>query len=515
MIRVVVFLIAVGALCLGVAWLADRPGDVVITWQGLRIETSVMILGAAILVAMAVLTAIFVVLRAIWRSPVMLANFRRHRRGVRAYEAISNGLIAVGSGDVSAAQKHAAEVNRLAPGEPLALLLHAQSAQLAGDRETADRAFRTMASRADTKPLGLHGLFVEAHRRNDLASARAYAEEAARTAPSLGWASRAVLEARCKDGDWAGALALLEANVRTLAKDIYRRQRAVLLTARALATHDTDRDGSRAAALEAVKLAPTLVPAAALAGRQLAEAGQLRKAARIIEKAWRANPHPDLARTYAELRFGDAARDRLKRIESLAKKALGHVESALATARAALDAREFAKARAALTPYLAAPSKRIALLMAELERAERNDEGRAREWLARAVHAAPDPAWTADGHVSEQWLPASPVSGRLDALEWRVPVTGIVSIAPVIEPEPRPTAAVPIEVAAAEPHDNEPTPPAALAIAPSLPAAAPAQPKAEPVIPLVHAPDDPGPEAVEESVAPVEPQSGGWRKLFE
>ena len=153
--------------------------------------------------------------------------------------------------------------------------------------------------------------------------------------------------------------------------------------------------------LEALKLAPTLVPAAALAGRFLAEGGQLRKACRVIDKAWRANPHPELAEAYAELRYGDAARDRLKRIEALARKRPGHVEGALAVARAALDAQEFAKARAALAPYLEAPTKRVALLMAELERAERNDEGRAREWMARALHAAPDPAWTADGYVSD------------------------------------------------------------------------------------------------------------------
>ena len=42
-----------------------------------------------------------------------------------------------------------------------------------------------MASRADTKTLGLHGLFVEAQRRDDFMSARAFAEEAVRTAPSL------------------------------------------------------------------------------------------------------------------------------------------------------------------------------------------------------------------------------------------------------------------------------------------------------------------------------------------
>ena len=37
MIRVTLYFIVVGAIAYGVALLADRPGDVVITWQGLRI----------------------------------------------------------------------------------------------------------------------------------------------------------------------------------------------------------------------------------------------------------------------------------------------------------------------------------------------------------------------------------------------------------------------------------------------------------------------------------------------
>jgi HemY protein len=525
MIRIVLFLMIVGALSLGAAWLADRPGDVVIIWQGLRIKTSVMVLGFAVVVALAVLLAIWSLIRLVLRSPGLLSRHRQHRRGVRAYEAISNGLIAVGAGDIAAAQKHAAAVNRLTPGEPLALLLNAQSAQLSGDREGAERTFRAMASRADTKPLGLHGLFVEAHRRNDPMSARAYAEEAARTAPSLGWASRAVLEARCKDGDWAGALALLEANARSLARDIYRRQRAVLLTAHARALEDTDRDRAKALALEAQKLAPTFVPAASLAARLLAEGGQQRKASRIIDKAWRANPHPELAQAYSELRSGESARDKLKRIEGLAAKMPGHIEGALATARAALDAQEFAKARAALEPYLAAPTRRIALAMAELERAERNDVGRAREWLARAVHAPPDPAWTADGHVSDHWLPASPVTGRLDALEWRVPVTGMTSL-PVIEPEPAPAA--PAEITSETPPKGDGPPsdtgqPATVADGlssqqtdevPQQKTKSRLEPKPEPIIPLILVPDDPGPDAVEESEPHTEQESGGWRKIF-
>ena len=535
MIRIVIFLIVVGLISLGFIWLADRPGDVVITWQGKHIETSLMVMTNVMLAAMAAIAAVCVVLYLILRSPSLLRNMLHRRRGERAYQAMSGGLVAVGSGDIAAAQKHAATVNRLAPHEPLALLLSAQSAQLAGDRDGAERAFRAMAGRDDTKPLGLHGLFIEAHRRNDPAAALAHAEEAARTAPSLGWASRAVMEARCKEGDWAGALRLLEQNLRTLEKSVYRRLRAVLLTAQAYALEGrdrSDRDRAKALALEAQKLAPTLVPAAALAGRLLAEDGQHRKASRVIDSAWRANPHPELAQAYAELRFGESARDRLKRIEAFAKRVPEHIESAIAVARAAINAQEFAKARAALASYLAAPTKRIALIMAELERAEHNDEGRVREWLSRAVHAAPDPAWTADGHVSERWLPASPVTGHLDAFEWRVPLTGIAAVAPVIEPEPPPAVLPSAPIAPIQENTQDhvdvqsaapPTDASAVLARLRRKADQPKvdQPKAEPIIPLVHAPDDPGPEVVvdeeteqQEQEREQETKASGWRKLF-
>jgi HemY protein len=507
MIRVVSFLFIVGALALGIAWLADRPGDVVVTWQGLRIETSVMVLGGAVLIAMAAIAIIWSILRAIVRSPSTLKNYLRQRRGVRAYEAISRGLIAIGAGDLAAARKHTADAKRLAPAEPLALLVSAQSAQLGGDRGTADGEFRAMASRADTKALGLRGLFIEAQRRGDHSGAHAFAEEAARDNPSLGWAGKAVLEFRCLTGDWAGALTLLEGQKPALDKETYRRQRAVLLTARALAVEDTDRDGAKAYALEAVKLAPTLVPAAALAGRLLAEGGRYRKANRVIGKAWSANPHPELAQAHVDLRSGESARDRLKRVEALARNAPDHIEGALAIARVALDAQEYGKARAALAPYLAAPTKRVALLMAELERAEHADEGRAREWTARALNAAADPTWTAEEHTSEEWRPVSP-SGRLDAFEWRVPLTEMPG-APVIEQGP--PAAAPIAIAAApKPESAEPTP-AEVAVPPP---GKQTEPKPEPVIPLILVPDDPGPEAVEEADEPVDGEGNGWRKIF-
>jgi HemY protein len=62
--------------------------------------------------------------------------------------------------------------------------------------------------------------------------------------------------------------------------------------------------------------------------------------------------------------------------------------------------------------------------MARLEAEENGDAGRAREWIARAATAARDPVWTADRVILDSWSPVSPVTGALDAVAWRSPVSG-------------------------------------------------------------------------------------------
>jgi HemY protein len=548
MIRVVIFLVSIAVLAFGAAWFADRPGDVVITWLGRRAEMSFATLALVVGCLMVAAVILWSLMRAVVRAPMLLRQSMQVRAGRRGYLALSQGLIAVGSGDARAARRFAEEAGRYAPGEPLTLLLGAQSAQLAGDRAAAERTFKAMALRHDTRLFGLHGLFIEARRRHDPAEARLIAEEAARDAAAPAWAGNAVLEFRCAAGDWTAALERLEANQRSgfIDKEAYARQRAVLLTARALAIEPTDRTGARGLAQGAVKLAPTLVPAAALAGRLLGESGDVRQAARIIEAAWNANPHPDLADAYAHLRPGESARERLSRVQTLVQKSpgateAGKAEAALAVAGAALDAREFAIARAALDPLADKLTQRVALLFARLEELEHGDEGRARAWMTRAVRARRDPAWTADGIVSKRWLPVSPLTGRLDAFVWAEPMAQIGggdSDDDVIEaPPPRdiaPIAAPPapppvVEVAPAwPPIDNSgppnggPAPPPAteVTIAPPLAGAAPAAPppaKSDGVIPLLHAPDDPGPGGepnAEPAPDAAPPPANGWDRLW-
>src|ERR1041385_4099630 len=229
MIRIILFIVSVALIATGVAWFADRPGDVAITWLGYRLETSVMVAMAAVIILVIALMTLWSVIHAIWRSPEHVSLFLRHRRAAKGYLAVTRGLIAIGAGDLRIAKKSAQEAARLTPGDPLALLLTAQSAQMAGERSEAERIFRAMAEREDTKLLGLRGLYVEAQRRNDLPAARLAAEEAAKAQPSLAWAGEAVLDYRCAAADWAGAIEALARTKGALSKNEYRRKRAVLL----------------------------------------------------------------------------------------------------------------------------------------------------------------------------------------------------------------------------------------------------------------------------------------------
>ncbi len=429
MIRIILFLILIALGAAGASWVAEQPGDVVFVSGNLKMSTTLprFVAGIGIVVVAAIM--LWAILRGLWRMPGRIRKGRRERRHARGRHAITQGLLAIGHGDSSSARAHAEVARRHAAQDPLALLLHAQSAQLDGDRDGAHRAFRAMAEREDTRLLGLRGLFIEAQRADDPVAAVMVAEEALKVSPSSSWASHAVLGFCCAKGDWTGALNILDNNQSSglIDKATYRRQRGVLLTARALELVNVDRDLSRDSAMEAVKLAPTLVPAAVLASKYESEAHQVRRSMRIVETAWLAQPHPDLADAYAHVKLGDSARQRLVRVETLAAKAPGHIEGALAIARAAIDASEFARAREALAPFIAAPTQRVAMLMAEIERTEHGDSGRARAWTLRAVRALHDPAWTADGYVSDSWRPVSPVTGRLDAFQWQTPVAALPS----------------------------------------------------------------------------------------
>ena len=428
MTRVLIFTLCVLAAAAGLAWLADRPGTVMIQWLGYQVETSAFVAAVAVVVVVGLLILLWALLRYLFTRPAAIAAHARERRRRQGYDALSRGLLAIGVGDRAQAQRYAGIAGRNLPREPLTALLRAQAAQLRGDKAAARRAFEAMLDGPETELLGLRGLFLEAKRGDDNDAARTLAEQAVKRDPKLAWGVNALFDMQARTGDYDGAL-----NTLAIARDnghveanVALRRRAVLLTAEAREAEAADPDKALRLANEALRLAPSLVPAAEIAARVLASKGESRQASRLIVRTWKLSPHPDLALVYAFARAGDSPRERLKRIKYLASLTPGDIEGPIAVANAAIEAHEWDEARASLAPYLdGRPPARICTLMARIEAGELGDKGREREWLARALRAPRDRAWIADGYVSDRWLPVSPVTGAVDGFEWKAPVDAI------------------------------------------------------------------------------------------
>lgn len=436
MIRVFLFFLLLFGLAAGFAWLADVPGTISISWNGYVWEQPPVVVALIAGVALVAFLLVVWIIRTILQSPQIAGRFFRRRRKDKGYTALSHGLIALGTGNAKLARRYGLDADKLLPEEPAAKLLLAQTAQLAGKDDEARQRFEEMLDEPETKALGLHGLFVEAERQGEPVAARHYAEEAARTSPGLEWAGKAVLGYQAVSHHWDEALKTLESNyaAKLVDKKTYRRQRAVILTALAQKLEGGEPERAFSLAKEAHGLALDLVPAAVLTSRLATRRGDIRKAAKVLEATWRLSPHPELAETYAHVRTGDSAVDRLKRVKSLSAQRTNTPEGALAIARAALEAREFEEARTQLKKLLQSePTRAAFLLMAEVEEAEHGDRGRMRDWLARALRAPQDKAWVADGIVSAEWQPVSPVTGKLDAFHWTSPGGAIEEDGDLIE----------------------------------------------------------------------------------
>ena len=193
MLRILWFLILVFAIGLGFAWLADRPGNLVLTFGGYQYQVTLMVAAIIVTVIVAAVMLTWWLVKSIWASPYTISRYFRVRRRDRGYQALSTGMIAAGAGDAGLARKKKREAMKLisADQEPLIHLLDAQASLLEGDHEAARRKFEAMLKDPETRLLGLRGLYLEAERLGDRAAARHYAARANEAAPQLGWAADA------------------------------------------------------------------------------------------------------------------------------------------------------------------------------------------------------------------------------------------------------------------------------------------------------------------------------------
>lgn len=464
LIKVLIFVSVIAGLTYGADLLLDTGEGMRVAVAGyeftfgpLQTVVLVLLLVAAIWLLMLIIGLAVAFLRFLNGDETALSRYFDRNREQKGFQALSEGLVALAAGEHRVALSRATRAERLLGKPELTNLLVAQAAEASGDTARAAVAYKAMLSNEQTRFVGVRGLLTQKMAEGDTETALKLAEKALAMKPRHAEIQDLLLTLQAGAQDWKGARGTLGAKLKSglLPKDVYRRRDAVLALQEARTVMDEAASvEAREAAIEANKLSPDLIPAAAMAARQLALRGDAKAATRILKKAWENQPHPDLAAAFADIAPEETPAQRIKRFRTLTDLKPDHPESRMLLAELLIAAEDFPAARRALGDLATAhPTVRALTIMAAIERGEGSDEAVVRGWLARALTAPRGSQWCCDKchAIHAQWAPICENCGGFDTLSWREPPEGA-------GPSPTGTELLPLLVKAPEPPAPAPPP---------------------------------------------------------
>ena len=433
-LKIFVFFVLVAGIAMGAWYVLDMEGGVTIQAAGIEVTLTPIM---AVLALVVLVIAVWVFLKllglliATWKfingDETALSRYFDRNRERKGFEALSEGMMALASGEGRVAMAKAARAEKYLNKPALTNLLTAQAAEISGDRKKAEEVYKRLLENDQTRFVGVRGIMKQKLADGDTDTARKLAEKALELKPRHEETQDTLLQLQARAEDWAGARSTLRTKLRTgtLPRDVHKRRDAVLALSEAKGILDEGKDiEAREAAIEANRLSPDLVPAAVLAARSYVEQGKKKYAVRVLKKAWAAQPHPDLAGAFAAVEPDETPEARIKRFQQLIKLNPDDRETKLLQAELYIAAEDFPAARRALGDLAEKdPDARALTIMAAIERGEGASDAVVKGWLARALSAPRGPQWVCDNchNIHSEWTPVCGNCHSFDTLTWRSP----------------------------------------------------------------------------------------------
>ena len=434
LIKILSFVAAVTAVTFGAGMLMEAQGGVTIQYAGVELSfgpfqavITVLVLIVGLWVLLKFIGLLIAVLRFINGDETALSRYFDRNRESRGFEALSDGLMALASGDGREAMAKAKKADRLLNRPDLTNLVVAQAAVANGDAATAKATFKKLLQDPKTRFVGIYGLLQQNLQAGETDIALKLAEHAFALKPKHLETQDALLKLQASQEDWQGVRTTLNAKLKhgALPRDVYKRRDGVFALSQAQELRGEGKlEAAHKLAVEANRLSPTLVPATLLVARGHLEQEKPKLAAKALLAAWLLDPHPELAAGFAAIAPEESAEDRLKRFSVLTKSAHAHPETKMLLAELNIATGDYQVARSALGNLATSdPTMRSLTILAAIERGDGADDQSVRQLLTQAISAQRDPQWICDncGDVHQDWEPVCLNCNAIDSIGWKRP----------------------------------------------------------------------------------------------
>ncbi len=470
LIKILAFVAAVTALTYGGTQLMELDGGLTIntgveefTLQPLEVAFGLLAFVFLVWFGFKLIGLLVAMFKFLNGDETAVSRYFDRNRERKGYEALSEGMMALASGEGHLALTKAAKAEKYLQKPQLTNLLTAQAAELTGDRRKAEKTYKQLLTDDKTRFVGVRGIMKQKLSDGDTDTALKLAQKAFALKPKHEETQDILLRLQADSADWTGARKTLAAKLKSggLPRDVHKRRDAVLALSEARDVLDSGKTiESREAAIEANRLSPDLIPAAVMAARGYIAEGNARYASRVLTKAWSVKPHPDLAAAFAEIAPDETPDARIKRFRTLTKGTQDNAETKMLMAELHIAQEDFPAAKRALGDLVEEnPTARNLTIMAAIERGEGADDSVVRGWLTRALTAPRGPQWICENcqHIHANWSATCDNCSSFDTLAWKTPPATEVAMPagtemlPLIVGQKSETMApVPVEIVEAE-----------------------------------------------------------------
>ncbi len=427
-----------------VIWQADKTALVEVSWRSFNFQLSLICAFLYLLAAIVlVMFMVAVVYKVFYMQQYQARYIAKNKNPQSSEETIIlnrnevnrsmmllvDSMVSITEGDLQKAKNCLAELKKIIGDDIIIDILRLKIYKGEKNFDKMEELSAKLENNPNLRLVGFKADIEAKMQKKQFEEALKTANKAFKIRQDLYWVIESAFKLRVKSGDWEGALQVLNSGYQKdiIKKDNYEKFKSVVLYELAKELKDTgDNVNFYKFCSQALECSPDFVPAALLMAEYYMENDkQLRKASKVLQKAWRLNPTIGVAKAYLNLWPEDTDLERVQRMESLALINGKNISvNNLMLADLYCKAKLWTKAKSEFEIFLInnPASKKIAKTIAYYEKEANNNEKAATNWQKKAKECVDDDVWVCQscGHVSSKWHAYCKKCDEVGAFNWNL-----------------------------------------------------------------------------------------------
>ena len=420
------------ALAVGFNLLKDTDGTLTIDFLSREYQLTFLSFFALTLALLFTILLINIVVKFLWSligflkgDDTALKRFFERRSERKGQSFLISAYTASFEGDHERALLELKRSKKYLKSNSLPNILSLSSYEARGNLSKQEEIFQELVRDKTTRSMGLFGLIKMKLSEGNTSLALKLTDRLIKLKPQNLSFNQTFFNLQLTEEDWDGALTTYKKinKIKKVDKEAYSKGESILLFQKAKELRSAGKTlDALKVSRQALKRFAGLVPNSILLSELELLEGQKKKAEAVLLSSWKAIPHPDIAKKFAEIESDESVEARIERFKKILNVKKTDTETKILNAELNILSENFPEARRAISDLIETDkaNAKVYTLMAAIEKGVGSSDAVVKGWLAKAVTAKRSKRWICSNCESQsEWKPICKKCGEFSSLEWR------------------------------------------------------------------------------------------------